>query len=65
MPSLVNYSVDNIVMKNGRTFVIFNAEYNTFFNVLAEKYLKSIKVKSSTKYNWDVVSGVFSEYRDF
>lgn len=64
VPSLVNYNVEDILMKDGKTIIIFNANYDTFFNVSAGKYLKDIRVKSSTKYNWDSTNGIFSEYRE-
>ncbi|MCX8029695.1 MAG: OmpA family protein [Brevinematales bacterium] len=62
--SVVNYSIDDIVMKNGRNIAIFNADYGFMFNNPAGKYVKDINFKSSTKYNWDVLEGIFSEYRE-
>ncbi|MGC8766357.1 MAG: OmpA family protein [Brevinematia bacterium] len=64
VPSIINYSVDDITMKDGKTIVVFNASYDTFFNVPNGKYLKDIRIKSSTKYNWDIIQGIFSEYRE-
>ncbi|MFN4244597.1 MAG: OmpA family protein [Brevinematia bacterium] len=62
--SVVNYYVDDIIMKEGKNFVVFNADYNFFFNNPNGKYIRDIKLSSSTKYNWDVVEGIFSEYRE-
>lgn len=62
--STINYSVDDIIMRGGRNFVIFNAEYNFFFGNPGGKYIKDIKFSSSTKYSWDIQNGIFSEYRE-
>ncbi len=62
--SVVNYYVDDVIMKEGKNFVVFNADYNFFFNNPNGKYIKDIKLSSSTKYNWNVVEGIFSEYRE-
>lgn len=62
--SVVDYSVDDIVMKEGENVVVFNAEYSFFFSNPGGKYIKDIKLTSSTKYSWNVVNGIFSEYRE-
>jgi outer membrane protein OmpA-like peptidoglycan-associated protein len=64
VPVIVNYSVDDIFMKEGKNFVSFEASYNYYYSVPAGKYLKSLKVSSSIKYNWDAIEGIFSEYRE-
>ncbi|MEN2998217.1 MAG: OmpA family protein [Brevinematia bacterium] len=62
--SIVNYVVEDVVMKEGKPFVIFDASYNFTFGNPSGKYIKDIKLTSSTKYNWDVFEGIFSEYRE-
>jgi outer membrane protein OmpA-like peptidoglycan-associated protein len=64
VPVVVNYVIDDTFMKEGKSFVSFNADYNYFYSVPAGKYLKSLKVSSSIKYNWDTIEGIFSEYRE-
>lgn len=62
--NVVNYYVDDIVMKDGKNIVVFNANYSFFFNNPNARYIKDIKLSSTTKYNWDVIEGIFTEYRE-
>ncbi len=64
VPVLVNYYVDDIFMRGGKSFISFEASYKYHYFVPAGKYLKSLKVSSSVKYNWDAIEGIFSEYRE-
>lgn len=62
--NVINYVVEDIIMKEGKNFVMFDAEDSFYFNNPNGKYIKDIKLSSSTKYKWDIVEGIFSEYRE-
>ncbi len=64
VPLDVDYIFRETVFRDGVPIGVFEVDYKVDWSVGSSKYFKRIKINSSSEYNWNMLFGILSEYKE-